>query len=451
MEAQEPVARHDSTPIVLTLAPTRELAVQIAEEATKLLWHSKTGNHRFGLQAACLYGGGDKRDQKDKLRQGGQLVVATPGRLLDFLETGLISLQRVTFFVLDEADRMLDLGFLGDVTSISCHIRPDRHVLFFSATWGPDVQKLALDLCDPNGKGPVRISCGQSTEEQVGGTADVKHQAREGIEQRVVVVDDTGGDWKKQTEEKRMFLERHIRTALESSEEHKVLVFVGQKQIADELSLALWQDGFAADAMHSGKSQDSRLWVLDQFRKGALRLLVCTDVLGRGIDLPDVSHVIIYEMGGIEDYIHRIGRTGRGPHGKGQALVFFEYYDKHPELAAELIDVLRASDQPVPRELLQIAADVEAGRRQVASWSSTWSSWRGGGWDGKDKGSKWDNAAPVPKQPEQQGEKWSGAVKVQPGQAGAPEVKKITKPRVKVDEQKAPREAVNDVPDSWDD
>jgi len=221
--------------------------------------------------------------------------------------------------------------------------------------------------------------------------------------------------------------------------------------MADELSNTLWQDGFAADAMHSGKSQDSRLWVLDQFRKGALRLLICTDVLGRGIDLPNVSHVVIYEMGGIEDYIHRIGRTGRGPHGKGQALVFFEYYDKHPTLAAELIDVLLASDQPVPQELRQIAADVEAGRRKVASWSSTRSSWHSNGWDGKDKGwSKWDNGST--RQPERQGEKWSGAVKVQPFVTKALEVPKITKPPVKMDKQKqSSREATIDVPDSWDD
>jgi len=173
--------------------------------------------------------------------------------------------------------------------------------------------------------------------------------------------------------------------ALKSSELHKVLVFVNQKQVADELATVLQQEGFAADSMHGGKSQTNRLWVLDEFRKGALRLLVCTDVLGRGIDLPDVSHVVIYEMGLIEDYIHRIGRTGRGPHGKGHALVFFEFWERSPEIASELIEVLQASSQSIPEELKRIAAEVASGKR---GWSGTngwsrgggrsWSKWEGG-------------------------------------------------------------------------
>merc|ERR1712178_491523 len=154
------------------------------------------------------------------------------------------------------------------------------------------------------------------------------------------------------------------------SEDHKVLVFVSQQRIADDLSRTLSGDGFSADSMHGGKSQENRLWVLDQFRKGNLRLLVCTDVLGRGIDLPNVSHVVIYEMGSIEDYIHRIGRTGRGPHGKGQALVFFEFWDQQPAIASQLIEVLRASEQLVPQELQRIAAEVESGKRGGKAWSN---------------------------------------------------------------------------------
>merc|ERR1719356_56574 len=130
---------------------------------------------------------------------------------------------------------MLDMGFLGDVTAISSHIRRDRQVLFFSATWSDAVQELALQLCDPDGEGPMRISTGQSHEgRDDGGSVSAKHQAREGIEQRVVVVDDAGGDWKQQAAQKRVFLERHVTNALESSDDHKVLVFVSQKQFADE-------------------------------------------------------------------------------------------------------------------------------------------------------------------------------------------------------------------------
>merc|ERR1712216_366177 len=146
---------------------------------------------------------------------------------------------------------------------------------------------------------------------------------------------------------------------------HKVLVFVSRKDLADKVSARLQKDGFKADAMHGGRSQECRLWVLDQFRKGELRLLVCTDVLGRGIDIPSVSHVVIHEMGAIEDYVHRIGRTARGRYGKGHALVFFEYYDKQPNCAAELIKVLEASGQNVPEDLLAIADEVAAGKRKI--------------------------------------------------------------------------------------
>merc|ERR1712129_363866 len=120
-----------------------------------------------------------------------------------------------------------------------------------------------------------------------------------------------------------------------------------------------------ADSMHGGKTQDYRLWVLDQFRKGELRMLVCTDVLGRGIDIPSVSHVVVHGMGETEDYVHRIGRTARGQYGKGHALVFFEYWDGYPQVAEELIGILEASKQPVPEGLRKIAMEVAAGKRTV--------------------------------------------------------------------------------------
>jgi len=215
------------------------------------------------------------------------------------------------------------------------------------------VQGLAKGLCQ-EGVPPVRISYGQGKDED--------HVARESITQSVVVVDH-GGDWERQAAEKRLLLESHLREVLNESAENKVLVFVSQKQLADDLAEQLTSDGFKADAMHGGRSQSHRLWTLDQFKKGYLRLLVCTDVLGRGIDIPSVSHVVVHEMGLIEDYIHRIGRTARGLDRKGHALVFFEFWEKNPEIASQLIEVLKSSNQEVPADLQRIANEVNVGKR----------------------------------------------------------------------------------------
>jgi len=379
IEAQRPVSRNDATPIALVLAPTRELAVQISEEATKALKYSRSQQrtaHVGGLWSSVVYGGGNKREQIQKVR-GSHILVATPGRLLDFVSSQIVSLHRATYFVLDEADRMLDMGFHGDVTAISEQVRPERQVLFFSATWSKDVQKLASGLCN-GGTKPVRISVGQKSDAEAEKAA---MQARKGIDQEVVVVD-MPGDWKKQEAEKKQLLESYLVRVLKESENHKVLVFVSQKQLADDLSDKLWKEGIKADAMHGGKQQEQRLWVLDQFKQGQVRLLICTDVLGRGIDIPKVSHVVVFDMGGIEDYVHRIGRTARGMNGKGQALVFFEYNWKDPELAGQLIEVLESSEQPVPEKLRQIAREVQQGKRKVYDAGSQWGGSGGGGGGG---------------------------------------------------------------------
>uniref|UniRef100_A0A7S2LLU3 RNA helicase n=1 Tax=Zooxanthella nutricula TaxID=1333877 RepID=A0A7S2LLU3_9DINO len=354
----------------LVLAPTRELAVQIADEATKIFSDSP-------VWVACVYGGGDRRTQEKRLSQGAHIVAATPGRLIDFANTGAAQLDVVSYFVLDEADRMLDLGFHDDVVGIAARLRPKRQTLFFSATWGGEVQDLARSLCAGDRR-PVRISYAQqgcrggfggataAAAGAAGTGGEAKQRAREDIVQEVVVVDSPGqGHWERQETIKNERLDLHLREVLGASADHQVLVFVSQKALADKVSRKLWQDGFQADAMHGGKSQENRLWVLDQFRKGKLRLLVCTDVLGRGIDIPSVSHVVIHEMGEIEDYVHRIGRTARGKHGKGHALVFFEFWEGAPHLAADLAAVLEASKQHVPEDLRRIAGEVASGRRAV--------------------------------------------------------------------------------------
>eukprot|EP00747_Dinoflagellata_sp_TGD_P114989 gnl/TRDRNA2_/TRDRNA2_172045_c0_seq3.p1 gnl/TRDRNA2_/TRDRNA2_172045_c0~~gnl/TRDRNA2_/TRDRNA2_172045_c0_seq3.p1 ORF type:complete len:450 (+),score=84.89 gnl/TRDRNA2_/TRDRNA2_172045_c0_seq3:1091-2440(+) len=363
-----PAVVETATTAALVLAPTRELAVQIAAESEKVFQGSR-GINASDFQVACLYGGGEKWKQQQRLKWGVHVIVATPGRLLDFESAGSAQLQGVSYLVLDEADRMLDMGFQDDVALLASKVQRERQVLFFSATWDTSVQKLAKGLCS-RGARPVRISYGQGKRE---GQQKPHLQAREGIVQKVIVLDHSGeSHWETQAAEKERLLEEHLRKVLEASAEHKVLVFVSQKVIADKLKDRLCQFGFLADAMHGGKSQEYRLWVLDEFRKGKLQLLVCTDVLGRGIDIPSVSHVVIHEMGEVEDYIHRIGRTARGRYGKGHALVFFEYWEGYPQLASELIEVLEASEQHVPDQLRGIADEVSCGKRQARSEASRW-------------------------------------------------------------------------------
>jgi len=314
-----------------------------------------------------FYGGGRKRDQlMANTYEGAHVVAATPGRLLDFLGEKTVTLARVTYLVLDEADRMLDMGFADDVQKIASEVRRDRQALFFSATWSSEVQTLALNFCSQD---PVRIRVGGSTTELC---------AREGITQEVVVVD-FPNSWRKTEPEKRLLLDAHVRKVMRESAEAKVLVFVETKSYADELVEKLNAEGFSADSIHGGRLQEDRLRVLEEFRTGKFRLLVATDVLGRGIDLPDVSHVVVFEMGTIADYIHRIGRTARGKTATGHALVFFEYFWKLPNNAEDLSNLLLRSKQPVPPGLTKIANEVANGERDTFDSNTGWAqkrAWR---------------------------------------------------------------------------
>lgn len=364
IEAQMPLTRVEPGPIMLCLAPTRELAVQINDEAYKLTKHSwESASHPDGIRSAVVYGGGDKRAQLATCSQeGSHILVATPGRLIDFLSECKLSLHRVTYFVLDEADRMLDMGFAGDVRTIASQVRPERQAMFFSATWSAAVQKLARDFCSQD---PVRIRAGlnKGSDAAAADEDDEVLSAREGITQQVIILDGYS-DWEKKEDEKKRLLDTHIRNALSASWQNKVLVFVNEKGLADELVSRLSNE-FKADAIHGGRKQSHRLWVLDEFREGRVRLLVATDVVGRGIDIPNVSHVVVYDMGSIEGYIHRIGRTARGKEATGHALVFFEYYWKFPENAKKLAEVLQKSNQYVPPDLYRIAQEVVDRKRDI--------------------------------------------------------------------------------------
>jgi superfamily II DNA/RNA helicase len=262
-----------------------------------------------------------------------------------------ISMDRVTYFVLDEGDRMLEEGFESQVKVIANAIRPDRHMLFFSATWPMQVHRLAKKMCTGS-RPPVRLRVGQNSD----GTA----KTRDDIVQEVVVFEQK--DWDERDRTKKELLYAHVREALEL-DGTKVLVFVSRKDLCDEMSYQFNGWGFEAEAMHGGKTQDGRLATLDRFKNGDTRLLATTDVMGRGLDIPTITHVVVYDMGDIEDYVHRIGRTARGPQGEGHALTLFEYDPRWPHLAEGLIKVMEQSNQEVPEELRTIAEEVKEGKR----------------------------------------------------------------------------------------
>jgi ATP-dependent RNA helicase RhlE len=260
----------------LILTPTRELAVQIHD--------SFRAYGRFlQLRIAVIYGGVGQKPQTDALARGPDIVVATPGRLLDLMQQGHVRLDRVSVFVLDEADRMLDMGFIHDVKRVIAKLPAARQSLLFSATMPSDVERLAGGIL----KTPQRV--------------EVTPQATtvERIEQRVLFVDSA---------DKRALLA----DVLKDPAIARALVFTRTKHGANRVAEQLDKIGVAADAIHGNKSQSARQRALDDFRRGKVRVLVATDIAARGIDIDGITHVINYELPNVpESYVHRIGRTAR--------------------------------------------------------------------------------------------------------------------------------------------
>eukprot|EP00591_Stephanopyxis_turris_P016391 CAMPEP_0195538280 /NCGR_PEP_ID=MMETSP0794_2-20130614/49441_1 /TAXON_ID=515487 /ORGANISM="Stephanopyxis turris, Strain CCMP 815" /LENGTH=357 /DNA_ID=CAMNT_0040672249 /DNA_START=2166 /DNA_END=3239 /DNA_ORIENTATION=- len=304
-------------PIVLVLAPTRELAVQIKEECDKFGASSDVKN-------TVVYGGVPKSKQVKDLRMGVEIVIATPGRLIDHLEQGNTNLKRVTYLVLDEADRMLDMGFEPQLRKICSQIRPDRQVLMWSATWPKEVENLARDYLHEY----YQVTVGSL---DLTGNKDVT--------QCVEVCSD---------EDKYRNLLRYLRENL--TQKDRVLVFVETKKGCDMLTRSLRMDGFQARAMHGDKSQEERDWVLREFKGGQASLLVATDVAARGLDVDDIRMVVNFDFpGDMESYVHRIGRTGRAGK-KGTAVSFF-VAQKNGRVARELIEILNRTNQNISPEL----------------------------------------------------------------------------------------------------
>merc|ERR1712125_23969 len=276
-----------------------------------------------------------KAQQARDLQDGVEIVIATPGRLIDFLESGKTNLKRVTYLVLDEADRMLDMGFEPQVRKITSQVRPDRQTLMWSATWPKEVQKLARELCRED---PVHVNIG---------SLDLR--TAHTIRQYVEVVDER---------DKRSRLKRLLEKVMDGS---KILIFAQTKRDGDDLTREMRTDGWPALCIHGDKKQEEREWVLKEFKEAKSPILIATDVASRGLDVKDIKYVINYDFPSqIEDYVHRVGRTGRAG-ATGSSYTFFTK-DKFRH-AKELIGVLREANQPVPSELERLADEGGGGGR----------------------------------------------------------------------------------------
>lgn len=263
-------------PRALVLVPTRELAAQVSEEMNNFA-------RRLSLRSTMIYGGVTIQAQIERLHRGVDIVVATPGRLLDHAERGTVNLSRIQFLVLDEADRMLDLGFIDAIQKVAEYLPPKRQTLLFSATYSQSIKQLADELLDH----PRRIEVARS------------NIAAEAVTQAIYQVEQS---------RKREMLSFLIR----KGGWNQVLVFARTRYGADKLTEELLYDGIKAAAIHSNKSQSIRTRTLAEFKEGKFRVLVATDVAARGLDIERLPHVVNYDLPQVpEDYVHRIGRTGR--------------------------------------------------------------------------------------------------------------------------------------------
>lgn len=311
-EAAQAPDRHIKT---LILTPTRELAIQIAENIRDYGVHT-------GIKHLVIFGGVSAQAQIDGLKRGTDILIATPGRLLDLWQQGHINLHYIRQFVLDEADRMLDMGFIHDVKRVITKLPAKRQTLFFSATMPDEIAGLANSILS----NPVKVAV-----TPVSSTA-------EKVEQQLFYTDKNN---------KRKLLVHVLQDASIVS----ALVFTRTKHGADRVAKDLNKAGITASAIHGDKSQNSRQRALTDFKAGRIRVLVATDIAARGIDVDNLSHVINYEIPNVpETYVHRIGRTGRGG-ASGIALSFCE--DEERPYVKDIVKLIKqqipvVTDHPFP-------------------------------------------------------------------------------------------------------
>ncbi len=279
-------------PRVLVLAPTRELAAQIGESIAKYGRHTQVAH-------TVVFGGVGQGPQVKAVRRGVDLLIATPGRLLDLMNQGFVDLAGVEIFVLDEADRMLDMGFIHDIRKVIARLPSRRQSLFFSATMEPKVRELAESLV----RNPVQVAI------------EPEKPAVERIVQKVLFVDKGDKD-------------ELMAKLMDSRKLERVIIFTQMKHVANKVARKLESSGIAAAAIHGNKSQTARTRALDDFKRGRVRALVATDIAARGIDVDGISHVINYDMPvEPETYVHRIGRTARAG-ADGDAISFCSAHER---------------------------------------------------------------------------------------------------------------------------
>lgn len=307
-------------PTALILAPTRELCRQIDEEARKF-------SHKSGLSSAVAYGGAPRGGQLQRMSRGCDLLVATPGRLNDFIQNGDVSMSKIRFLVLDEADRMLDMGFqpqIDDIVLMSdMPQKTERQTMVFSATFPREIQRLAAEYLNDF----LEVTVGR-----VGSTTDLITQDIRWVDQwdkEEAVLDVVAADCK------------------------SAIVFCNTTRAVDNLTTSLYRQRIRAESVHGKKSQNARDRAVDSFKRGRAQVLVATDVAARGLDIPNVTHVINFDCPtNIDDYIHRIGRTGRA--GKtGTAISFINM--QQSDIARDLLQVLEEAKQNIPEELHKLA------------------------------------------------------------------------------------------------
>ncbi|RBP65301.1 ATP-dependent RNA helicase RhlE [Alkalibaculum bacchi] len=333
----------------LILAPTRELVIQIGE-------NFETYGKYLGLKTLVIFGGVSQHPQTQSLNRGVDILVATPGRLLDLIHQGFISLKQIQYFVLDEADMMLDMGMLQDVRKIIKFLPQIKQSMFFSATMPSEIAKLANSIL----KNPTKIEI-----TPVSSTVDI-------IEQSVYYVN--------KSNKTKLLID-----LLKNKEITSALVFSRTKHGADKIVKTLEKSKLQAEAIHGNKSQNARQRALNSFKEGKTRVLVATDIAARGIDVDELSHVINYDLPEVpETYVHRIGRTGRAGHG-GIAISFCDVEEKS---SLKYIEKLISKSIPVIENNLYPLVEMpkEKSSKPIGRSSSTRNPKTGYG--NKSKGSK---------------------------------------------------------------